>query len=93
MNINDRAKMILYQITNAAVQLTEPEITNALKEIDCSTEELSKFEDAIITYRSNYGSQLMFKKRHPVLLILDEVYYIIIKKVILYSLIISYYSI
>lgn len=80
MNINDRAKMLLYQITNAAVQLTEAEINNALKEVDFSAEELSKFEDAIIAYRSNYGSQLMFKKRHPVLLILDEVHYIIILK-------------
>lgn len=74
ININDRAKMLLYQITNAAVQLTETEINNALKDTDLSTtEDLSKFEDAIITYRSNHGSQLMFKKRHPVLLILDEV--------------------
>lgn len=36
MIINDRAKMFLYQITNAAVQLTETEINNALQEVDCS---------------------------------------------------------
>lgn len=72
MTINDRAKMILYQIANAVVQLTETEINNALEEVDCSTEELNKFKSAITEYRLN-GSHLMLKKRHPILLILDEV--------------------
>lgn len=72
MTISDRTRMFLYQITNAVVQLTETEISNALSNIDCSTTERSKFESAINTYRLS-GSHLVFKKRHPVLLILDEV--------------------
>jgi len=76
MTISDRSRMILYQITNAVVQLTDVEINNILKEVDCSTEERSKFESAINKYKLN-GSHLMLKKRHSVLLILDEVLYII----------------
>lgn len=72
MKISDRAKMLLYQITNAVVQLTEIEINNILSEVDCSEEEKSKFKSAINTYRLN-GSHLVLKKRHPILLILDEV--------------------
>lgn len=68
--------MILYQITNSVVQLTHVEINNILKEVDCSTEEMNKLESAINKYKLN-GSHLMLKKRHPVLLILDEVLYIL----------------
>lgn len=64
--------MLLYQITNAVVQLTEIEINNILSEVDCLEEEKIKFEFAINKYRFN-GSHLMLKKRHPILLILDEV--------------------
>ncbi|XP_025203573.1 separin [Melanaphis sacchari] len=71
MTLSDRSRMILYQITNAVVQLTDVEISNILKEVDCSTEEMNKFESAINKYKLN-GSHLMLKKRHPVLLILDE---------------------
>lgn len=74
ITISTRDKMILYQITNAAVQLTETEIQNLLCEVNCLTEERSQFELAIKNYRHS-SSQLMLKKRHPVLLILDEVYY------------------
>lgn len=74
MVVNDRARMLLYQITNAAVQLTEFELNNALSEVDCSAEEIIIFKSAINQYCSN-GSHLMLKKRHPVLLILDEVQY------------------
>lgn len=66
--------MLLYQITNAAVQLTDVEIKKALRELDCSKEDLIKIEQAIIAYQLN-GSHLMLKKRHAVLLILDEVRY------------------
>lgn len=72
--VNDRARMLLYQITNAVVQLTEAEINNALDEVDCSEEDMIKFKFAINQYRLD-GSHLMLKKRHPVLLILDEVQY------------------
>lgn len=64
--------MLLYQITNATIQLTDVEVKRALQDLDCSIEDLIKFEQAIIAYRLN-SSHLMFKKRHPVLLILDEV--------------------
>jgi len=58
---------------NSVVQLTEVEINNIFNEIDwCSVEEKNKFKLAINKYRLN-GSHLMLKKRHPVLLILDEV--------------------
>lgn len=72
MDISDRGRMILYQITNAVVQLTDDEINNILKEVDCSAEEMKKLESAINKYKLN-GSHLMLKKRHSVLLILDEV--------------------
>jgi len=81
MIINDRAKMFLYQITNAAIQLTETEINNALQEVDCSAIEKNKFATAIDAYRLN-GSHLILKKRHPVLLVLDEVLLIIINTII-----------
>lgn len=64
--------MILYQITNAAVQLSEADIHNLICEIKCSAEERSQFELAISNYRYN-SSHLMLKKRHPILLVLDEV--------------------
>lgn len=70
--INERDKIILYQITNAAVQLTETEINNILSQIDCTTEKRNILSVAINAYRLN-GSHLMLQKRHPVLLILDEV--------------------
>lgn len=73
MNISDRTRMFLYLIINAVNQLTEIEINNILSEIDCSEEEKSIFEFAINKYRLS-GSHLMLKKRHPVLLILDEVW-------------------
>lgn len=72
MVINDRARMLLYQITNSVVQLTEAELNNALDEVPCTAEEMIKFKFAINEYRLD-GSHLMLKKRHPVLLILDEV--------------------
>lgn len=71
MTISDRSRMILYQIMNAVVQLTNVEIKNILKEVDCSIEEMNKFESVINKYKLN-GSHLMLKKRHSVLLILDE---------------------
>lgn len=74
MVVNDRARMLLYQITNAVVQLTEAELNNALNEVDCLEDEMIKFKFAINQYLLN-GSHLMLKKRHPVLLILDEVQY------------------
>jgi len=72
MIVSDRARMLLYQIMNTAVELTEAEINNIFGEIDCSTEENSQFKLAIKKYQLN-GSHLMLKKRHSVLLILDEV--------------------
>lgn len=80
--------MILYQITNAVVQLTNDEINNILKEVDCSPEDMNKFEFAINKYKLN-GSHLMLKKRHSVLLILDEVWYLcnnVITKKIIFSI-------
>lgn len=72
MFISNRARMLLYQIMNTVVQLTETEINKILGEIDCSTEEKSLFKLAIMKYQLN-GSHLVLKKRHSVLLILDEV--------------------
>lgn len=66
--------MLLYQITNAVVQLTEKEINHVLQEVDCSDEERKIFGCALNKYRFD-NSHLMMKKRHPVLLILDEVRY------------------
>lgn len=74
ITLSHRARTLLYNITNAAVQLTETEINNALDEVDCSPEERNQFATAINGYRNN-GSNLMLKKRHSVLLILDEVQY------------------
>lgn len=72
--------MILYQIANAVSQLTETELNLALEEVDCSAEDRNKFEFAIAAYRLK-GPQLVLKKRHSVLLILDEVKHsIFIKK-------------
>lgn len=71
--------MILYQIANAAVQLSEIELNNALDQVNCSTEERNKLSAALSLYRLN-GSHLMLKKRHPILLILDEVVFIKFKK-------------
>jgi hypothetical protein len=64
--------MILYQITNAAVQLSEVDIHNLICEVNCLTEEKNQFELAINNYRFN-NSNLILKKRHPILLVLDEV--------------------
>lgn len=74
ITLSDRARSLLYHITNAAVHLTETEINNALDEVDCSPEERNQFAIAINNYRNN-GSNLVLKKRHSVLLILDEVQY------------------
>ncbi|VVC26326.1 SEPARIN core domain [Cinara cedri] len=71
ITISDRTRMLLYQITNASIQLTNVEIKNVLRELDCSIDDKIKFENAIIAYQSS-SSNLMLKKRHPVLLILDE---------------------
>ncbi|XP_050439007.1 uncharacterized protein LOC126844674 isoform X2 [Adelges cooleyi] len=71
ITISDRSRMILYQITNAAVQLNEIELDYVLREVDCTNEEKNKFQIAINMYRLN-GSHLVLKKRHPVMLILDE---------------------
>lgn len=84
--------MILYQITNAVVHLTNDEINSILKEVDCSTEEMNKFESAINKYKLN-GSHLILKKRHSVLLILDEVWYKVYYLKFLYFLIFLVHSI
>lgn len=64
--------MLLYQITNAIVYLTEDEINNILQEVDCSEKERKKIGCAINVYRLG-GLPLVSEKRHSVLLILDEV--------------------
>ncbi|XP_050541254.1 uncharacterized protein LOC126905523 isoform X2 [Daktulosphaira vitifoliae] len=69
--ISDRSRMILYQITNAAVMLSDIEIKNALQEVECKEGDKIKLEFAINTYRLN-GSYLVTKKRYAVMLILDE---------------------
>lgn len=63
---------MLYQITNAVIQLTENELNIALEEVDCSVEDRNKFKTAINIYRLK-GSHLVLKKRQSILLILDEV--------------------
>lgn len=72
ITLNGRSRMLLYQITNAAVQLTELEINHLLQEVNCSEEERKIFGGTINKYRFD-NSHIMLKKRHPVLLILDEV--------------------
>lgn len=76
LTITNKDKMILYQIANAAVQFSETEMNNALSQVNCSAEDRSKLSSTLNAYRLN-GSNLMVKKRHPVLLILDEVVHII----------------